>query len=33
LDSRSDSGSGNPGSWNDIVTTVTGNTVYVDLVC
>jgi NADPH:quinone reductase-like Zn-dependent oxidoreductase len=33
LYSRSDSGSGNPGSWNDIVTTVTGNTVYVDLVC
>ena len=31
--SRSDSGSGKPGSWDDIVTTVTGNTVYVDIVC
>ncbi len=33
LYSRSDSGSGQPGSWNDIVTTVTGNTVYVDIAC
>ncbi|MDT5207975.1 MAG: hypothetical protein QOF67_390 [Mycobacterium sp.] len=31
--SRSDSGSGLPGSAYDIVTTVTGNTVYVDIVC
>jgi hypothetical protein len=31
--SRSDTGSGQPGSWDDIVTTVTGNTVYVDIVC
>ena len=31
--SRSDTGSGQPGSWNDIVTTVTSNTVYVDIVC
>jgi Zn-dependent alcohol dehydrogenase len=31
--SRSDTGSGLPGSWNDIVTTVTSNTVYVDVVC
>ena len=33
LYSRSDTGSGNPGSWDDIVTTVTGNTVYVDIAC
>jgi hypothetical protein len=31
--SRSDTGSGLPGSAFDIVTTVTGKTVYVDLVC
>jgi hypothetical protein len=31
--SRSDSGSGLPGSAFDIVTTVTGKTVYVDVVC
>lgn len=31
--SRSDTGSGLPGSWGDIVTTVTGKTVYVDIVC
>jgi hypothetical protein len=31
--SRSDTGSGQPGAWNDIVTTVTSNTVYVDVVC
>jgi hypothetical protein len=33
LYSRSDTGSGKPGSWDDIVTTVTGKTVYVDIVC
>jgi hypothetical protein len=33
LYSRSDTGSGKPGSWDDIVTTVTGNTVYVDIAC
>jgi hypothetical protein len=31
--SRSDTGSGLPGAWDDIVTTVTSNTVYVDIVC
>jgi hypothetical protein len=31
--SRSDTGSGLPGSAFDIVTTVTGKTVYVDLTC
>jgi hypothetical protein len=31
--SRSDTGSGQPGSAFDIVTTVTGKTVYVDIVC
>jgi hypothetical protein len=31
--SRSDTGSGLPGSAFDIVTTVTGKTVYVDIVC
>ncbi len=31
--SRSDTGSGLPGSAYDIVTTVTGKTVYVDIVC
>jgi hypothetical protein len=31
--SRSDTGSGLPGSAFDIVTTVTGKTVYVDVVC
>jgi hypothetical protein len=31
--SRSDTGSGLPGAWDDIVTTVTGKTVYVDIVC
>jgi len=31
--SRSDTGSGLPGAWDDIVTTVTSNTVYVDVVC
>jgi hypothetical protein len=31
--SRTDSGSGQPGSWNDMVTTVTSNTVYVDITC
>jgi hypothetical protein len=31
--SRSDTGSGLPGSAYDIVTTVTSNTVYVDIVC
>jgi len=31
--SRTDSGSGKPGSWDDLVTTVTGNTVYVDILC
>ncbi len=31
--SRSDTGSGRPGSAFDIVTTVTGKTVYVDIVC
>ena len=31
--SRSDTGSGLPGSAFDIVTTVTSNTVYVDIVC
>lgn len=31
--SRTDSGSGKPGSWNDLVTTVTSNTVYVDVSC
>ena len=30
---RSDTGSGQPGSAFDIVTTVTGKTVYVDVVC
>jgi hypothetical protein len=33
LYSHSDTGSGQPGSWDDIVTTVTGNTVYVDIAC
>ena len=31
--SRSDTGSGQPGSAFDIVTTVTGKTVYVDIAC
>ena len=31
--SRTETGSGQPGSWDDLVTTVTGNTVYVDIVC
>jgi hypothetical protein len=31
--SRADTGSGKPGSWNDIVTTMTSNTVYVDITC
>jgi hypothetical protein len=31
--SRADTGSGEPGSWDDIVTTVTSNTVYVDITC
>ena len=31
--SRSDTGSGQPGAWDDIVTTVTSNTVYVDIIC
>ena len=31
--SRSDTGSGQPGSAFDIVTTVTGQTVYVDIAC
>ena len=31
--SRSDSGSGEPGASDDLVTTVTSNTVYVDIVC
>jgi hypothetical protein len=31
--SRSDTRAGLPGSWDDIVTTVTGKTVYVDIVC
>ena len=31
--SRADTGSGQPGSAFDIVTTVTGKTVYVDIVC
>jgi hypothetical protein len=31
--SRSDTGSGLPGSAFDIVTTVTGKTVYVDIIC
>lgn len=31
--SRTDSGSGAPGAHDDLVTTVTGQTVYVDVVC
>jgi hypothetical protein len=31
--SRTDSGSGQPGSWDDLVTTMIGKTVYVDLSC
>jgi hypothetical protein len=31
--SRTDSGSGKPGAWDDLVTTVTSDTVYVDIVC
>jgi hypothetical protein len=31
--SRTDTGSGQPGAWDDLVTTVTSNTVYVDLIC
>jgi hypothetical protein len=31
--SRSDTGSGLPGSWDDIVTTVTSKSVYLDLTC
>jgi hypothetical protein len=30
---RTDSGSGQPGSWDALVTTVTSKTVYVDLSC
>jgi hypothetical protein len=31
--SRTDTGSGQPGAWDDLVTTVTSNTVYVDIIC
>ena len=31
--SRTDTGSGQPGAWDQLVTTVTSNTVYVDIVC
>jgi hypothetical protein len=31
--SRTDSGSGKPGSWDDLVTTVTSKTVYLDMAC
>lgn len=31
--SRTDTGSGQPGAWDDLVTTVTSRTVYVDLLC
>ena len=31
--SRTDTGSGQPGSSDDLVTTVTGRTVYVDIAC
>jgi hypothetical protein len=31
--SRTDTGSGQPGAWDDLVTTVTSNTVYVDVIC
>ena len=31
--SRTDTGSGQPGAWDDLVTTVTTNTVYVDVIC
>jgi hypothetical protein len=31
--SRTDTGSGNPGSWDDLVTTMISKTVYVDLTC
>ncbi|HJT90566.1 MAG TPA: hypothetical protein VJ777_01300 [Mycobacterium sp.] len=31
--SRTDTGSGQPGAWDELVTTVTSNTVYVDIVC
>jgi hypothetical protein len=31
--SRTDSGSGQPGSWDDLVTTMISKTVYVDLSC
>jgi hypothetical protein len=30
---RTDTGSGQPGAWDDRVTTVTSNTVYVDITC
>jgi hypothetical protein len=33
LFSRTDSGSGKPGSWDDLVTTVTSKTVYLDMAC
>lgn len=31
--SRTDTGSGQPGAWDELVTTVTSNTVYVDIAC
>jgi hypothetical protein len=31
--SRTDTGSGHPGSWDDLVTTMISKTVYVDLTC
>jgi hypothetical protein len=31
--SRTDTGSGHPGAWDELVTTVTRDTVYVDIVC